>query len=244
MSRFMPSERLPRDEADAHYERIHHRFAMQMFREHAPGVRRYAINHATSRFDLNGTFQARPTSWRFVILEFEDVQAEGGGGKEWLPSWAESAIVDDHTNFLREVRPFEVEPRVLVDRRSGQTSLVKYLLEVEARGDDVAAAERARDAIRDAVVEAADAAFGIRLVIANAVVREAEMAAVIEPGQAYAGRFLDATGMTAIDELYFDHRVWGQEFFNAPAVRAALRPVPGVRIAVHEIQELVGVDRG
>ncbi|TDC58543.1 hypothetical protein E1281_00910 [Actinomadura sp. KC345] len=256
ISRFLPTALRPRDEADEHYVMVHHRFAMRMFREHAPTVTRYATNHATAQYDLASTFRRRPAdAWRFIMLEFGDPAVAAGaghdgdaggpsvgrGGKEWLPTWAEHAIVSDHTNFLREVRPFEVTPSVAVDRRSGQTSLVKYLIEIEdtGAGSDAGVFE----SVRSALAEAAPDAFGLRLHIANDVVREAEMAAVSEPGQAYTGRYRERTGMYAIDEMYFDHAVWAEEFFASLAMRPALAPRTGVRVAVYAVTELVGVDR-
>ena len=255
ISRFLPTALRPRHEADEHYEAVHHRFAMRMFREHAPAVTRYATNHAAARYDLASTFRLRPAdAWRFIVLEFGDPAAEEGagggdgddpdprrGGKEWLPAWAENAIVADHTNFLREVRPFEVAPSVAVDRRTGQTSLAKYLIEVEDTGSGAGA--EVLDSVRGALADAAANAFGLRLHIANDVVREAEMAAVDEPGQAYTGRYRERTGMHAIDEMYFDHTVWAEEFFASPAVRPALLARSGVRVAVYAVAELVGVDR-
>lgn len=243
-SRFLPSQRVPQWQADEHYEQIHHRFAMRMFREHAPTVSLYATNHAIGQFDLLGGFKRAPAAWRFVILELPDPGAEPpegapAGGKEWLPAWAERSIVDDHTNFLREVRPFEVDPTVLVDRRTQQTSLVKYVVEVEATDADRAPARELHAQLAQAI--GAGELFGLRLAVHNRVVREAEMAAVTEPGQAYTGRYLDDTSMVAMDELYFDHRDWGEEGFRGLAEH--LRPRPGVRIGAYAVEELVGVDR-
>lgn len=245
MSRFLPTALRPRDEADEHYVMVHHRFAMRMFRDHAPTVTRYATNHATAQYDLASTFGQRPTdAWRFIVLEFDDPAADAGrGGKEWLPAWAERAIVTDHTNFLRDVRPFEVAPSIVVDRRSGQTALAKYLVEVEDTGAGADAAAEALTSVRKAFADAAGDAFGLRLHIANDVVREAEMAAVAEPGQAYTGSYRERTGMCAIDEMYFDHTVWAEEFFASPSVRPALMARTGVRVAVYAVAELVGVDR-
>jgi hypothetical protein len=241
LSRFLPSERITLQQADEHYELLHHRFAMRMFRDHAPTVRLYATNRAVGQYDISGTFRRRPSSWRFVIIELPDADEPGAeaGGKEWLPPWAERTIVDDHTNFLREVRPFEVAPTTLVDRRTVQTSLVKYLLEVEAVGDDRSAAEAAYERLAEAI--AGSDAFGLRLAVQNRALREAEMAAVTEPGQAYTGRYRESTTMIGIDELYFDHRDWGEECFRGLA--DLLRPQAGVRLALHAVEELVGVDR-
>lgn len=243
MSRFLPTTLRPLAEADEHYVMVHHRFAMRMFREHAPTVTRYATNHAVAQLDLAATFRKRPTdAWRFVLLEFAAPDSdEDAGGKEWLPSWAERAIVNDHTNFLRDVRPFEVTPSTAADRRTGQTSLAKYLVEVEDTGAGVAAADAALAEIRSAFAGAD--AFGLRLHITNDVVREARMAAVDEPGQAYTGQYQDRTPMLAIDELYFDHTVWAEEFFAGPSVRPALFARTGVRVAVYAVTELVGVDK-
>lgn len=245
MSRFLPSERCTRAEADFHYESVHHRFAMRMFREHAPTVRLYAINHAVAQRDLAGTFLGRPEAWRFVILDLEDPDPDGGqGGKEWLPAWAEQSIVLDHTNFLREVRPFEVAPEVVVDRRTVQTSLAKYWIECDAAdGGAAAAAGEAWKRLWDAIASAGADAFGLRLAVENRALREAEMDPVLEPGQAYAGRYRPETTMQGFGELYFDHRVWAEEFFREPSVAAALTPVRGVRTGVYAVDELVGVDR-
>ncbi|WP_028653518.1 hypothetical protein [Nocardioides halotolerans] len=244
MSRFLPSQLVSRSDADHHYEQLHHRFAMRMFREHAPSVARYATNHAVARRDLTGGFGAAPTSWRFVILEFDDAPAgDDTGGKEWLPGWAETTIVDDHTNFLREVRPFEVTPTVLVDRRGGQLSTAKFLLEVEAEDEADPAPARARLGELSAALSAAPV-FGLRLVTRNDVVREAAMDPVREPGQAYAGAFLQRTTMIAFVEVYTDHPDHGAELLAGPDVAPLLRRQPGVRIAVHRVDELVGVDRG
>jgi hypothetical protein len=241
LSRFLPSERIPLQQADDHYELIHHRFAMRMFRDHAPTVRLYATNHAIGQYDLSGTFRRKPAAWRFVIIELPDPDesAAPAGGKEWLPPWAERTIVDDHTNFLREVRPFEVAPTTLVDRRTQQTSLVKYLLEVEAAGDDRAPAAAKYAQISERL--AASDAFGLRLAVQNRALREAEMTAVTELGQAYTGRYRDSTTMVGIDELYFDHRDWAEECFRE--LDELLRPQPGVRIGLYAVEELVGVDR-
>jgi hypothetical protein len=246
MSRFMPTTRRPRAEADDHYVMVHHRFAMRMFRDAAPTVTHYATNHAVAQLDLAGTFRQIPTdAWRFIVLEFApptaDSESGTTGGKEWLPAWAERAIVNDHTNFLREVRPFEVTPEVRLDRRRGQTSLAKFLIEVEDTGAGPEATGAALDEIRAAL--AGPEVFGYRLHIANTVAREAEMAAVTEPGQAYTGRYRDTTTMAGIDELYFDHLVWGEEFFASAGVRAAFAPRAGVRAGVYAVTELVGVDR-
>jgi hypothetical protein len=81
-------------------------------------------------------------------------------------------------------------------------------------------------------------------VTCNEVVREAAMLPVREPGQAYAGAFLDATTMAGFIELYCDHPDHGQEVLAAPAVDELLRRRPGVRTVVHRVAELVGVDRG
>jgi hypothetical protein len=244
ISRFLPSERCTRDQADAHYENVHHRFAMRMFRDHAPTVRLYAINHAVAQRDLAGTFQQRPHAWRFVILDVDERgAAPDSGGKEWLPQWAERSIVLDHTNFLREVRPFEVEPTEIVDRRNGQTSLVKILVECGATAaESTAAAESAYDRFWSAVAENGDA-FGLRLAVGNRALREAEMMSVLEPGQAYTGRYLESTTMTGFGELYFDHSVWAEEFFRIPAISETLRPSEGVDLGVYAVRELVGVDR-
>jgi hypothetical protein len=243
MSRFQPTQLRPFADAEAHYIGIHHRFAREMFRHHAPAVLRYATARATARLDINGRFDQEPDVWRFIVLKYEDAGSEAGTA--WLPPWAERTIVADHTNFLREVRPFLVEENVLIDRRSNQTSTHKYVIEFErdpaVDGGEVAA----RDELRELMLELADERFGLRLFVENRVVAEAEMAPVSEPGQAYSGRTLAATSMTHLDEWYFDHPAWGDEFFAMPQVTEALRHMAGyARIACHRVDELVGVDRG
>lgn len=247
MSRFQSSSLLPLAQCEDHYLKVHHAFARDMFRYHAPTVQRYATGRATAQYDLNAGFAQAPDVWRFIVLEFEDHPDDAGGessGEEWLPPWAEEAIVNDHTNFLREVRPFRVEPDVLVDRRTGQTTTVKYVFEFE-RAEDASADEcrRARNRIRAGLVEAGDHAFGLRLLTENRVTTEAAMEPVREAGQAYGGRTLDETTMMYIDEYYFDHEAWGDEFFGSEGVRGLLRATPFRRIGGYKVDELVGVDR-
>ena len=246
ISRFQPTQRRTFDSAESHYLDIHHRFAREMFRHHAPAVLRYATARATSRLDINGRFDQQPDVWRFIVLKYDDAAGHGRpAGEAWLPGWAERTIVGDHTNFLREVRPFVVDETVFVDRCTNQTSTQKYVIEFERHLDaDDAEVTATRERLRTLMTDLALDRFGLRLFIENRVVTEAEMVAVTEPGQAYAGRALPATSMTHVDEWYFDHPAWGDEFFATPQLIEALRDVPGyARIACHRAQELVGVDR-
>jgi hypothetical protein len=242
MSRFQPTQRRSFDEAESHYLG----FAREMFRHHAPAVLRYATARATARLDINGRFDQHPDVWRFIVLKYDDGAGPGRqAGEAWLPSWAERTIVRDHTNFLREVRPFLVDETVIVDRRSNQTSLHKYVVEFErdldAPDDEV---DATRQQLRDLMSELASDRFGLRTYVENRVAAEAAMVAVSEPGQAYAGGTKPATTMTHLDEWYFDHPAWGDELFAEPALTAALRDTPGyARIACHRVDELVGVDR-
>lgn len=246
MSRFLPTRRRPFEEAERHYLEIHHRFARGLFRHHAPTVQRYATARAVAQYDINGRFDQEPDVWRFIVLEFPDPSpAPGEGdtkGKEWLPAWAERLIVGDHTNFLREVRPFTVDKAVLVDRRSGQLTSAKFVFEFERTAADEAR-QRDRETIRNLLVEKARSAFGLRLFLENTVVSEAQMVEVFEPGQAYGGTLLEETTMDVIQELYFDHRDWGEEFFADPEVVAVLREANCSRIGGYRVEELVGVDR-
>ena len=246
MSRFLPSTRKSFDEAERHYLEVHHRFARGLFRHHAPTVNRYATARAVAQYDINGRFDRMPDVWRFIVLRYADQPpTQGTAAKEWLPPWAEQLIVGDHTNFLREVRPFVVDEQVLVDRRSGQLSSAKFVFEFERAEDaSVEEAAKSRAVVRAALLAAAEDAFGLRLYTENRVLTEAEMAPVLEPGQAYTGRVHDSTAMVCIDEWYFDHRAWGEEFFASGPVVEALRAPDGfARVGGYVVEELVGVDR-
>jgi hypothetical protein len=240
ITRFNPAG--DRDAAERHYTDAHHPFMRRMFREHGELLVRYVANRALAQYDLAGGFGERPSAWRFVITEVDD--AAGASG--FLPERFQPLIWDDHRKVLQDIDAWEVDEEVLVDRRSGQTGLVKYLLLYragDAAEDRVARARRYAGEhvpfLRDAFAQA----YGARLYVSNRVVREAETSDAFGPGAAYAGTFRPSPKLLAIDELWFDNDAWADEFFGDAAVLVRLRDSPLGRAEGYRVAETIGVDK-
>jgi len=221
ITRFNPAG--DRDAAERHYTEAHHPFMRRMFREHGEHVTRYVANRALAQYDLAGGFRERPSAWRFVITEVDDASA-------FLPARFQPLIWDDHRKVLQEIDAWEVDEHVVVDRRTGQTGLVKYLL-LYPPG--------AVPSLREAFA----GAYGARLYVSNRVMREAATTDAHGPGAAYAGGYRAEPKVSAVDELWFDNDAWAEEFFADPAVLAELRDGAPGRVEGYRVAEAIGVDK-
>jgi hypothetical protein len=222
ITRFNPAG--DRDAAERHYTEAHHPFMRRMFRDHGEHVIRYVANRAVAQYDLGGGFGERPSAWRFVITEVGDASA-------FLPARFQPLIWEDHRKVLQDIDAWEVDEEVVVDRRSGQTGLVKYLL-LHPPGAPGAS-------LREAFARA----YGARLYVSTRVLREAATPDDFGPGAAYAGAYRPAPKVGAVDELWFDNAAWAEEFFAAPAVLAQLRDGAGGRVEGYRVTEAIGVDK-
>jgi hypothetical protein len=243
IARFAVAHAVSAEEAERHYLDVHHRFARSCFRT-ATGIERYVTQRATAQYDVNGRFLERPKAWRFVITHTLDA-GDLASSTDWLPKEVTDEIWRDHTNFMRDLRSFEVEERCLVDRRSGQTNLAKLLF-IYSLKDGAGRDEAARSYLDEhlpALTEAVAEAYGARLFLTNMVMRELESAPVEEPGQRYTGRYLESTPILAFEEYYFDNAEWAGELFARPDICGRLRRSPFLDVQGLVVEERIGVDK-
>lgn len=237
ISQFLPLARLSADEADRHYLAVHSRFARTLLRS-MPHVVSYHTNRAEAEFDLNGRWRQRPRAFRFVVLRFRP------GRSLEFPDDVRELIVQDHRQFLRELRGFRVIEDVVLDRLSGQTALQKYLFEFEQPDEDppeLAAAHL--DELVDVLLAQAPDAFGLRQILVNRVTSEGAVEAVDEPGQRPVDQTLASTTKSAFVEFYFDHSEWAEHWFARTAVRRALRSDYWALSRGYWVTEECGLDR-
>jgi hypothetical protein len=237
VSHFLPLSTVPADEADRHYTEVHTRFARGFLRE-LEQVVSYHTARAVAGYDAAGGWALRPRAFRYIVMRFLP------GRSLELPDRLREQIVEDHRNFLRELRPFRVREEVVLDRLSGQTALEKYVFELD-RPDDVsseAAAAHLRTRLA-ALVDEASAACGIRQILADHVEAEQATEPVDEPGQRSLPRMLPATSRQAFLELYFDQREWAEEWFARPGVRRVLQDPYWKPVRGYRVRERCGLDR-
>lgn len=237
ISHFLPLAALPEEESDRHYREVHTPFARRLLRG-AEQVVSYHTARVTAELDLAGGWRQRPRAFRFIVMRFLP------GRSLEFPEVVHERIVQDHRNCLRELRSFPVREQVLLDRLSGQTSLVKYVLELDRRADtsQQAADEHLGEQLAG-LVEQMDSAFGLRQVLVDHVEGEGATEAVDEPGQRPLGRLLPQTRRHAYVEVYADHPDWAQEWFAQPAVADVLRDPWWDTVRCYRVAEECGLDR-
>lgn len=247
MSSFNPLSSLGLDECERHYSTVHTRWARHLLRDR-PHMVSYHVDRARAAYDVRGGFGQRPDAWRWVILRLAPGQRLG------LSAAEQEQVVQDHRNCLRDLRSFTVDERVVLDELRGQTTLVKYLFDVERTGDGpagpldadpagAAAEDRRRlGALADALAERARAGdHGLRLLLQDTVTREQATEPVDEPGQRPVGRVLEQSAKIGFLELYFDQQEWAEDLLGQPAVRELLRPA-FARVRGYRVEEGCGFD--
>ena len=243
ISRLNPPSAVGRQRAERHYVTVHHPFSRRMLRDHGPKVRRYAVDRADAQYSLSGRFDEEPTAWRFVILDVDDGIPDAVG---YLPAWVQPLLWTDHAKCIERMAAWEVDPRVVVDHRCGQTSSAKFtFLYASGADSEQAAARRAHyaDVHVPALAALVEAAFGARLYVSNVVVREAETSDEHGAAASYTGGYLAESSLIAIDELWFDNVEWGTDVFSAPAAVALLRDSVLGRVEGYTVHQTLGVDK-
>ena len=237
VTQFWPLAAADLETCDRYYREVHARFARRTLRAMSH-VRSYHTARAVAAYDLNAGWAAPPETFRYVTLRFDPGRTLG-----FEPAVREQ-VSQDHRRFLRGLRPFAVEEEVLLDRLTGQTSLVKYVFEYDRPREErrSVAADRLAAQLGELTLLAGEA-FGLRLLLADHVVAEGEVAPLDEPGQAPTGRSLAHTGRQAFLELHFDQREWAEEWFAAGEVRAALAGSGWARVHGVRVEEECGLDR-
>ena len=216
ISQFQPLAASTRAECDRYYREVHTRFARGFLRD-MPQVRSYHVGLAEAGYDVGGGWAAPPRTFRYIVLRFDP------GASLAMGAELRERITQDHRLFLRELRAFTVEEEVLVDRLTGQTSMVKYQFEYDRPpGEPVETGEKRLREQLERLVPLADEAFGVRLLLADHVRFESGSEPVDEPGQRSTGKRLPETSRQAFLELYFDQSEWAEEWFRRDDVRSVL----------------------
>ncbi len=234
---------LPHRECERHYLEVHVPFIRHAVR-HAENIVTYETNLVVAQRDVDGGWHARPTAWRWATGRF---QGSSDDPPAPLPPPFARLVSEDHRNFLKDLRMFTAEEQVRVDRRSGQTSLAKFSLHVDRRATTPAVeAQRRLEQGVSPMIDAAQHAFGARLVVCDRVFRQAQSAAIDEEGQVMSPELLCSQTMRVSHiDFYFDTVEWGEEFFAAhrEELEAVLHDPAFERARLYQVQERSQVDK-
>lgn len=235
-SRFDPTPQRRRCECERHYCSVHLPFAQDQLRSMA-GLVSYHVNRATAQADVAGGFAQRPHAWRFVILRFAH------GHTLAFDAHQRATVAADHVNCLYRLRSCPVRETVALDRRTGQPTLAKFVIEIDAvPGAAPDHAQAGSRLMAERVGAAMEGAFGARLLLVNTVVAEGRTEPVAVEGQRPTGE-LGPTDKLAYLECYFDHRRWGREALGPLTAAGGLaRAELGAAAAVYEVQEECALD--
>jgi hypothetical protein len=237
---FNRSSLLPPEECERHYRSVHARWAMVTMRDSDTLVT-YQLGEMLGEWDLLGAFNQAPTLWRSAILRW----LPGRGGAYSSDPAAMRRLSRDNPNFLSGIRSFEVEESVRFDRRSGQSTSAKFSVAVERpEGSDEGEARETVETLWRRLGELLGGAYGARLMLTNRVISEAEYEPIREPGQQVTGRTLPESSRVGLAEVYFDHGMWGEEFFASDPVRSELAGLVDEGLArVFHVHEELGHDK-
>lgn len=236
-STFAPLAALPVEESERHYRDVHTPFARRFLRE-LDQVVSYHTARATAELDLGGGWQQRPRAFRYIAMRFLP------GRSLELPEELHERIVQDHRSCLRDLRSFRVREQVLLDRLWGQVGLSKHVVELERRPGT--SPDEGRRHLREqlrVLAEQAVGAFGLRQVLVDHVLAEAETEPIDEPGQRPLRRLLPSTSTHAFIEIYADHADWAEEWLARPAVRAVVQDPWWGTARCYRVAEECGLDR-
>lgn len=242
IDRFDPVRSRTFEEAERHYVEIHHRFAREMYRRDDSVVLQYIANRALRQYDVNGNFGQTPKAWRYVIQEVSEGLHQANS---FISEWAREIIWRDHLNCIRNIKAYDVEAETILDRRSGQMSFAKYVFEYH-RKDDVSIEDCDRYYTGEhlpALRECLDKAYGVRLMITNRVLREAETKPFEEEGQIITGDYLPSSGTYRFEEYWFDNDGWGGDFFKQDAIRRLLYSPFFATMEGYLVEQRCGVDK-
>lgn len=214
VSRFLPTPSRTPEECERHYTEVHVRMAQELLRP-MPALLSYHVNRAVAQADVTGGWAQRPRAWRFVFLRFAPGETLAFSPEE------NEMVAQDHVNCLYRLRHTDVEETVLLDHRSDQLALAKFVLEAD-RAPEVGAQAgwAAFTRVSERVREQVGTTFGARLLILNRVLDEVKCEAIDVEGQRPIG-LLDETTRVGYLEIYFDHERWGREALG-PLVREGL----------------------
>jgi hypothetical protein len=215
ITKFLPPSTHPVAEAEAQYVGVHIPTARDIFLLREEEVVYYTLK-VLRQYDYGGRWNHRLTAWRFVIRYVDRDLLPEGTEDDSVLARRQRLANRDQPHSIGGVRRFEADEEVLVDRRSGQTSQVKYLFEYER--DPAMPLERARALLNDLVtqvLESAGEVQGLRLILVDWVRREVRID-WREDGQYDANEWSTDSTCVGFLEFVFDSAYWGEQFFARP----------------------------
>ena len=229
--------------ADQHYLDVHFSFAATAFRD-VPAVWAYHTNRVTGQLDLRGGFDEQPDAWRFVITQWDD-GGDDGHAVGWLDARVRELFFADRRGHIASVQSWEVDEDVVVDRRTGQLTSVKHVLRYPRAqfGPADAFAERYAAIHLPALRALAESAEGLRLLLTNAVARQAESRERADGLSEYTGGYLAEPSMLCFEEIWFDSALAADWFFRSEPVLQLLRDGPFGKVPAYRVEERCGIDR-
>jgi len=227
---------LPKADCERHYVDVHRPWGRGMLLERSD-VLSYETARAIARYDLLGGFRQRPGAWRYVLIR----RRPGSVGP--FPPDVADTIAEDHRNFLQNYRGFAGTEEVLLDRRSGQSSFVAYIFEVD-RSPAVLdePADHALARVIGPLLEWAAAAPGLRAMTLDRVETEADAEAIDAPRQRPIGRWLERTDRLGFLEFLFDQEEFAEDWFGSRPVHAVLSDRRIANIIGHRVELSCGFD--
>lgn len=239
ISHFQYSTRLTEDAANAHYLDIHHPFARDALAQ-SESVIRYSTHTVTGQYDVAGRFRQKSDLWRLVITENRDAPSASGATDDWLPDNLKNLFWYDHTNFLRDLHSYEVDEKVIIDNRSGQTIFEKFIFQIQEKVSEVSSDPVQSPDIATFVGRFADSMKGFpgaRLLIWNSAVAELETEAILEPGQRFTGRRCPTPTALSFLEVFFDNATTSADFFSSTETRDLIHCLGLDVIGMHVIEK-------
>jgi hypothetical protein len=204
---FLPSALRSFEACERHYLEVHRPWAVNALGAHER-LLGYSTTRLEAQWSADGAFGRRPHEWRYASLRFRPPELE-------FDAVTARLIAEDHLNFLRDLRRFDVDEGIAFERPSGQLTSAKYVVLLD-RPDLGVDRRSAGEQLVAALVTLLDEAYGARRLVVNRVLRERENVAIREPGQQPTGRVLPASDRVMMLELYFDDSDWGDRFFASP----------------------------
>lgn len=242
ITRFTPPTTHPVEEAEAQYVGVHVPTARDIFLRRPDEVAYYTLK-VIRQYDYGGRWNHRLTAWRFVIRYVDPDLLRGGPPADSDLARRQRLANRDQPHSIGGVRRFEVEEEDFLDRRSGQTSQVKFVFEYE-RDPGMSVAE-AQDRLRAVVVRALEpssTAMGLRRVQVDWIRREVRVDWRPD-GQYDATEWTTNSTGVGFVEFVFDSVHWGEQFFARDGMNLVMLDEVFAASAGYLVDEICQLDK-
>jgi len=213
--RGLPPHGRSRAAAESHYVGVHvplsRRFLML-----DPAQVAYSTLRVCGQLDIAGGWNHPPSAWRFIIF-LEDPSAPAA---EWTEERVRlrRLLWDDNPLVIGESIRCEVDEEALVDRRSGQTSFAKAVLEFDRR-PEISPTEAEAELRRrvTTLAERGAMADGLRGMTVNWARRQ-RLQRLRDDGEYHLTDWAPEGPKIAYLELLFDNADWAIQFLGCDEV--------------------------